>query len=71
MVGDGFGQAFNGLITILVVAVVVAILGFGYFIYNTFFANKKTFKTLEKPEITWELKAKGKTVDTVWIYKFK
>lgn len=27
-------------------------------------------KTTTKPKITWELKADGQKVDTVWIYKF-
>lgn len=69
MIGD-IGGFFNGILTLLTVFFILTLLGAGYFVFNLF-QDHKTIKTEEKPAITWELKAKGQTVDTVWIYKFK
>lgn len=56
------------LIRILFVAVII--LGM-YSIYALFFKDNKTIKSTEKPSVTYEFKAKGQKVDTIWIYKFK
>ncbi len=65
------GNWLDGLYTLLIILFVATLLGLGYFIYNFFFFDKKVIKTQVKPAITWELKAKGQKVDTVWVYKFK
>jgi hypothetical protein len=70
MIGDAIGSFFNGILTLLAVFFILTLLGAGYFIFSLF-QDHKTIKTKEKPAITWELKAKGQTVSTVWIYKFK
>ena len=71
MVGAGIGEGLGCLIWAAGIGIVCSIIGLGYFLYNVFIVEHKTFKTTEKPAITWELKAHEKTVDTVWIYKFK
>lgn len=59
------------LITLLkILFVSVIILGI-YFVYSLLFKNNKTIKCTEKPSITYEFKAKGQRIDTVWIYKFR
>lgn len=63
------GNALSGIFNFLMVCFFIALLGVGYFVF-TLFKDKKTFKTTEKPSISWELKAKGQKVDTIWIYKF-
>lgn len=68
---DGLGNFFQALINLLVICFVVAVLGLFYFCYSFFFKDDKTIKTKERPTITWELKAQGQSVDTIWIYKFK
>lgn len=68
MYGDfGIGRIFYTAI----IGVVLTIICFGYIIWNTFIADHKVFKTQKPPVITWELKAKGQSVDTIWIYTFK
>lgn len=42
-----------------------------YAVYTTFFVDRNTIKCKEKPTISYEFKAEGKKIDTVWIYKFK
>lgn len=71
MVGAGFGNGLGCLFWAAIIGTILSILGIVYFLYNVFIAEHKTFKTTGKPAITWELKAHGKTVDTVWIYTFK
>lgn len=71
MDGSAIADGLGALVMLAFIAVIIAILGIGYFCYDVFFTDKKTFKTETKPAITWELKAKGQKVDTVWIYKFK
>lgn len=64
---DGVGTLLvTGMIAIILV-VVMGIAGVLYWI----FGDHKTFKTKEKPAISWELKAKGQNIDTIWVYKFK
>jgi hypothetical protein len=55
---------------LLKIMVLIVIVLFGYFLF-TVFKDKKTIKCTEKPSITYEFKAKGQKIDTVWIYKFK
>jgi len=71
MVGEAIAKGIEFLVGILFIAVIVAVFGIGYFVYNFFFANHKKIKTTGKPTISWELKANKQTVDTVWIYEFK
>lgn len=66
-IGEGLEFIFKGFVFFLIVAVILGI----YSIYVTFFKDNKTIKTKEHPTVTWELKAKGQKVDTVWVYKFK
>lgn len=56
------------LLKILFVAVIILAI---YSIYSLFFKDSKTIKCTEKPSVTYEFKAKGQKVDTVWIYKFR
>lgn len=65
-----FDEALTNIFNFLIVCFFIALLGIGFFIYSMF-SEKSTFKTKSKPVITWELKAKGQTIDTVWIYTFK
>jgi H+/gluconate symporter-like permease len=67
------GQMFNGIGTMLLIGLIamVCTVVFGIYIIADLLSPKKEFKTKEKPNITWELQAKGQSVDTVWIYKFK
>lgn len=62
---------FDGIFNLILVLLIATVLGFGYFVYNFFFVDRHTIKTQVRPTITWELKAKGQKVDTVWVYKFK
>lgn len=43
----------------------------GFMVYHFTTTDHKKFKTQFKPTISWELKARGQSVDTVWIYQFK
>ena len=71
MLGKMLGNAYKFFRKLLIILFVLVILGLGYLIYNLFFANNKSFKSKEKPVITWELQTRGKIVDTVWVYQFK
>ena len=64
------GDAVDGMMRILLSLFILAICGFVYFIYHFFFYNHHTFKTKTPPSVNYELKARDKTVDTVWIYTF-
>lgn len=67
MDGSVFRIIYN-LFFLLIVAVIIFAI---YFIYSFFIQDKKTIITTVKPSIEWKLKANGKKIDTVWIYKFK
>lgn len=71
MVGSSFGEGLENLFSFLAWCFVAAIVFGIYFVYDVFFKSTTTVKTEEKPSITWELKARGQKLDTVWIYKFK
>jgi competence protein ComGF len=63
----GMFKTMGCLITLIfLIGGVAVVLG----IY-AFSCDTKTIKVKERPIITWELKAKGQKVDTIWIYKFK
>lgn len=67
---DWIAGAVDGVVRMLVILFILVLCGFGYFVYHFFFYDHHTFNTKTPPSITWELKARDKTVDTVWIYKF-
>lgn len=62
-------EVFNAMVLAIVILFALVVLGLGYFIKNK--VTENVIKTETKPEITWELKANNKKVDTIWIYKFK
>lgn len=67
----GIGSMLNGLMTLIAVFG-IGLLSCGIFLIVHFTTvNHKQFKTTTPPVITWELKAHGQKVDTVWVYKFK
>jgi hypothetical protein len=59
------------LIAIMKIMLIAIIILAIYSIYSLFFIDRKTIKCTEKPKITYEFKAKGQKIDTVWVYKFK
>lgn len=69
MDGSIIGAGLNTLFNMFIAFVILAILGVAYFSYSVF--KTKEIRTTTKPTISWELKSKGQTVDTVWIYKFE
>ena len=58
------------LFDIIKVLAFIAFFWFLAFIYSYFSHSSNKFKTNVKPKITWELKASGQKVDTIWIYEF-
>ena len=69
MIGGAFEGLMNTIIVLFILVVIFAICG----IYGVikFFDKKTTVESQNPPAISWKLKTNGKTVDTVWIYKFK
>lgn len=57
-----------GLIAILLIC---CICGFFGMIILDQHSPQKIFKTRQKATIDYELEAKGKVIDTIWIYKIK
>jgi hypothetical protein len=56
---------YKGFISMLILSIILISLLFSFI-----FDDNETIKTTSKPKITWELKAHGQKVDTIWIYKF-
>jgi uncharacterized membrane-anchored protein len=67
---DWIEGAVTGLMRLLTILFILVICGFVYFVYHFFFYDHHTFKSKTPPSINYELKARDKTVDTVWIYHF-
>jgi hypothetical protein len=70
MVGAAIEKAVSFVVWVIIVLFVFAVLG-GISLVGSLTRNNKTIETQTKPTITWELKARGQKIDTIWIYKFK
>ena len=70
MVGAAIGKAVSGIIWLIIVLFIFAVLG-GISLVGSLTRNDKRIETQSKPTITWELKARGQKIDTIWIYNFK
>lgn len=67
--GEGIGEALGCLATIAIVGIISFILYTGYFIYDKTGVQTIESKVIVKPD--YRLESKGKTIDTIYIYRFK
>lgn len=63
-------SGINNLIKLIIFCLIVLLSTCVYLIVDKVKTNYNGVKTTTIPKITWELKPHGKTVDTVWVYKF-
>lgn len=64
-IGEGIDQLFKFALVCFIAAAI-----FGVYSLYSFFKSNNVIKTNKPPTITWELKAKGHKIDTIWIYTF-
>ena len=63
-------EGLNTLIYTLVIGFLLAIVFGLYILFDQMNCFPKPIKSKGRPDISWELKTNGQTVDTVWIYNF-
>jgi len=73
MVGEILGGMIEGLARSLAICFIIALIGFlgcGYFIYDKWIRDSSIKESSHKIIPTYKLHTDGKTIDTIWIYKF-
>lgn len=66
---DNIGEGINQLFKFGLICFIAAVIFGAYSLYS-WFKSTNIVKTHKPPTISWELKAKGHKIDTIWVYTF-